>query len=219
MDLLKKLGQIGAVYKDYHFVYKSGKHGPHYINPDDLLPYLPQIPDLGRTLASKFRHQVDVVLGPDFGGNYLALLTAVALGEEGDAVMWVATRKLSEEEGGGFIIEPDRGFERFLSGRRVLIVEDLLTTGSSVVQVRDVVAHHKANAVGISAVVNRGGVTAKVLGLPSLEAAVDVQFEAWDPGDCRLCKATFPIVEDIGHGGDYKQSHSGYRGGYIKLRS
>jgi orotate phosphoribosyltransferase len=163
MDLLKKLGQIGAVYKDYHFVYKSGKHGPHYINPDDLLPYLPQIPDLGRTLASKFRHQVDVVLGPDFGGNYLALLTAVALGEEGDAVMWVATRKLSEEEGGGFIIEPDRGFERFLSGRRVLIVEDLLTTGSSVVQVRDVVAHHKANAVGISAVVNRGGVTAKVL--------------------------------------------------------
>jgi hypothetical protein len=50
-----------------------------------------------------------------------------------------------------------------------------------------------------------------------LEALASVSFAAVDPDECALCQKEVPIVEDIGHGADYKAEHPDYAGGYVKL--
>ncbi len=99
------------------------------------------------------------------------------------------------------------------------MVEDLLTTGGSVLKVCREAEKHGAEIIGVSVICNRGGVTAEQLGVPRLEALASVSFAAVDPGECELCKNNVPIVEDIGHGESYKAEHPDYEGGYIKLLS
>jgi hypothetical protein len=61
-------------------------------------------------------------------------------------------------------------------------------------------------------------VTAEDLHVPRLEQLASVQFNANDPADCPECKARAPIVEDMGHGDDYKKEHPDYVGGYVTLQ-
>ena len=104
-----------------------------------------------------------------------------------------------------------------LKGKYVLVVEDLLNTGDTVKKVVAQVRRHGGHVIGVSAICNRGPETAESLGVPRLEALASVDFEVLDPDDCRLCQAKIPIVEDIGHGGKYKELHPDYPGRYKKL--
>lgn len=214
LDIMAELEVAGAVLLDRHFVYKSEKHGSGYINPDSLLPILPQLQGVGEGLTARIA-KPDVVLGPDFGGNYLAFQAAEAFMRQGKPVKWVATKK----DGDDFIIEPDRGFEQLLPGKSVWVIEDLLTTGGSVAKVCRLAESHNAHVRGVSVVVNRGGVKAQDLGVPRLKAIANVHFEAIEANDCPLCEQGRPIVEDIGHGSNFKANNPDYKGGYIKLLS
>jgi orotate phosphoribosyltransferase len=118
--------------------------------------------------------------------------------------------------GVGFAFER-AGFAHHLTGKRVLVVEDLLTTGGSVIGVCREVERHGGTLVGVSAICNRGGVTAAQLGVPRLEALATVSFEAVAAQECPLCAARVPIVEDIGHGAEYKAQHPDHPGGYVTL--
>jgi orotate phosphoribosyltransferase len=213
MDIMQELASAGAVLLDKHFVYKSQKHGSGYINPDRLLPILPRLQGVGEGLASEDARP-DVVMGPDFGGNYLAFQAAEAFSRRGQLVNWVATKKTDDDD---FVVEPERGLEALLPGMSVWVTEDLLTTGGSVAKVCRLVESHDATVLGVSVVVNRGGVTAKDVGAPRLEALANVSFEAVEAKECTLCDYGFPIVEDIGHGATFKTNNPDYHGGYIKL--
>jgi orotate phosphoribosyltransferase len=212
MKVLEELDKAVAVLLGRHFVYKSGKHGSGYINPDDLLPVLPQLQDIGMEMAPE-DVTPDVVLGPDFGGNYLAFQTAEAFFRKGKPAKWVATKKSGDD----FVIEPDRGFEILLPGQEVWITEDLLTTGGSVAKVCRLAESHGAHVLGVCVVVNRGGVTAQDIDVPRLVAVENVSFDAIDADECPLCADAIPIVEDVGHGANYKLAHPDYPGGYISL--
>jgi orotate phosphoribosyltransferase len=111
------------------------------------------------------------------------------------------------------------GFTSQLTDKRVLVVEDLLTTGSSVRKVCRQAERYGADIVGVSVVCNRGGVTASDLGVRRLAAIANVNFEKFDPDACPLCEQQIPIVEDIGHGDKYKLEHPDYPGSYVKLLS
>ena len=100
----------------------------------------------------------------------------------------------------------------------MLIVEDLLTTGGSVEKVAREIEKVGGSVVGISVVCNRGGVNAEQLNVPRLTALAEVDFTAVEPADCELCAIHTPIVEDMGHGDDYKKEHPEYAGGYVKLQ-
>ena len=104
-----------------------------------------------------------------------------------------------------------------IKNNNVLVVEDLLTTGGSVAKVCRQIEHLGGNVIGVSAVVNRGGVTAEDLGVPKLNALAEVSFEAVDHVDCLLCKEEVPIVEDVGHGDKFRRANPDYAGGYEKL--
>lgn len=217
MDILQELKTRRAVFIDQHFVYAKGGHGPKYINIDPALPDIEFIDTIGRLLAQPFIvSKVDTVVAPAIGGIPLAYATARRFGQmlhDTPKAVWADKVKVDGQN--DFAFERD-GFMRQLSGKRVLVVEDLLNSAGSVMQV---VAHAReagAEVVGIAVVCNRGPETAKSLGVP-LHAIETVKFDMFDAADCPLCAAHVPIVEDIGHGSEYKREHPDYIGGYVRL--
>lgn len=208
MDVLAELEKIGAIFTGKHFVYASGKHGSGYINMDIMFPHTELVSKLAKDLAAPFAGQFDTVAAPATGGIVLSVLTALSTGTKG---VW------ADKAGEGFAFER-AGFVEQIKGKRVLVVEDLLTTGGSVEKVCREIEKAGGTVVGVSVVCNRGGVTAEALNVPRLTALANVSFEAVDPGVCELCKSGMPIVEDMGHGDDYKAENPEYPGGYIKLQ-
>jgi orotate phosphoribosyltransferase len=161
---------------------------------------------------------IDVVAAPAVGGIILAGFTAAALDRPNDQPWEKAKAVWADKQGDGFGFER-AGFRDVLEESEVLVVEDLLTTGGSVKKVCDQIAYCGGNVSGVSVIVNRGGITAEQLGVPRLESLAQVSFSAVDEAECELCVNHVPIVEDIGHGGEFKQEHPNYEGGYIKLLS
>ncbi len=213
MDVLQELESARAVLTGRHFVYKSGKHGSGYINMDMVFPDVSLTRQLCALLADPFRGEgIEVVAAPAVGGIVLAALTALALDgpARGVAAVW------ADKDGDGFAFER-AGFADRLAGRTVLVVEDLLTTGGSVLKVCRQVERSGGTVRGVSVVCNRGGVTAEQLGVPRLEALASVDFEAVDESDCELCRAGVPIVADVGHGAEFEAGRPDYAGGYVRL--
>lgn len=219
MDIMQQLEQAGAVLLDKHFVYASGKHGSGYINMDPLFPNTKLLWQVGVELWAPFvETRIEVIAAPATGGIALAYAAAFSLHHEVDVGSGgpVIPAVWADKSEGGFAFER-AGFTSHLRGKRVLVVEDLLTTGGSVVKVCRQVESEGGEVIGVSAVVNRGGVTATDLGVSRLEYLAEVSFEAVDAEECMLCKRFVPIVEDIGHGATYKQHRHNYQGGYVKL--
>ncbi len=209
-DIMQRLSNAGAVLLDYHFVYKSQKHGSGYINMDPIFPDVSLIASMAALMVRPFESEFDTVAGPATGGVVLAFAAASQTPGVRPAAVW------ADKDGDEFRFER-AGFVDHLIGKRVLIVEDLLTTGGSVAKVAAEVERHGGFVIGVSTIVNRGGVTARQLGVPYLEALANVSFEAVDASECPLCDAGVPIVVDIGHGRAYKVAHPDYHGGYIEL--
>ena len=210
MNVLAELEKIGAVFTGKHFVYTSGKHGSGYINMDMMFPHTELVAQICRELAAWFAGEFDTVVAPATGGIVLSVLTARETGTKG---VW------ADKGGeGGFWFER-AGFTQQVADKRVLVVEDLLTTGGSVEKVCREVEKVGGKVIGVSVVCNRGGVTAEALQVPQLQALAEVTFTANDADNCPECRAGMAIVEDMGHGKDYKKEHPDYAGGYEKLQS
>lgn len=210
MNVLAELEKIGAVFTDKHFVYTSGKHGTGYINMDMMFPHTELVAEICKELAAPFADEFDTVVAPATGGIVLAVLTA----RETD------TKGIWADKGGesGFWFER-AGFTQQVAGKRVLVVEDLLTTGGSVEKVCREVEKVGGTVIGASVVCNRGSVTAETLQVPRLHALAEVAFSAVDIADCKECQVGVPIVEDMGHGDDFKKEHPDYAGGFVRLQT
>jgi orotate phosphoribosyltransferase len=214
MNVLQELDSAGAVLLDRHFVYTSGKHGSGYINLDPLFPNVGLMAKICARLVEPFLGEFDTVAAPAVGGIELAVLAAAAADndERPVAVAW------ADKNDNGFRFER-AGFEQHITGKRVLVVEDLLTTGDSVAKVCDQARSLGAELIGVSVICNRGGVSASDLGVPVLAELATVNFTAVAEAECELCANAEPIVEDVGHGGAYKERHPDYQGGFVRLLS
>lgn len=221
--ILERLDQSGSVILDEHFIYTSGQHGSGYINMDPIFPNISLVSEIVSSMLVPWdTSSIQTVAAPAVGAIELAVLAADAittdryntgaLMERDVAVVW------ADKNGKEFAFER-AGFVKHLTGKRVLVVEDLLTTGGSVLKVCREVEKQGGVVIGVSVIVNRGGVTAEQLGIPRLEALAEVSFTAMDAEACELCRDGVPIVENIGHGAEYKVAHSDYRGGYKTLVS
>lgn len=212
MDALRQLEERNAVLIGGHFVYTSGRHGSAYINLDLILPDVTHAARLCSELAAPFRGQVDVVAAPATGAIVLAVLTALAMSDNGKdvAAVW------ADKRAGEFVVERV-GFAERLRGRDVLVVDDLITTGGSLMKVCREVMLLGGNVIGVSAVCNRGRITAADVGVPRLESLAQVDFESFESTNCPLCVAGSPLVENIGHGQRFKEEHPDYSGGYVRL--
>lgn len=198
-EALQILENVGA-FRAGHFVYTSGRHGDKYINKDAAFISPREVSRLALAMAERMADtQPDAVVGPAVGGALLAQWVAHHLaeicGRDVDAVY-------ADKDGqGGFVVK--RGYDKRIAGKKVLIVEDLVTTGGSIKKVVDAVQPTGAQIVGAIAICNRGGVTKEMVGAPRFEALVNVMLDSWDADTCELCKRGIPINTDVGHGKDF----------------
>ncbi|MBI3459291.1 orotate phosphoribosyltransferase [Candidatus Azambacteria bacterium] len=195
IDLLIK---VGAIIKDSHFVGTSGKHMPVYINKDALLPKTKYTSQVGVMMAEKFKNKkIEVVVAPAVAGIPLSQWTAYHLSRLiKKEVLAIFTEKTLENDQ---ILK--RGFDLAIKDKRVLVVEDIATTGSSVKKVIESVRKAGGKIVAVCVMVNRDSqlVNSKTIGVPFFSLAT-YKVPSYEPKDCPLCKKGVPINIQFGHG-------------------
>jgi len=171
----------GAILKG-HFLLASGLHSPIYWEKFRVLESPIYTEQLCRMIATHFQKQnIQVVAGPTTGGIILAFETARQLGVRGI---------FAEKEGNG------RAFRRGFSinpGERVLIVDDILTTGNSTRQVMAAVTKQGGLVIGIGILVDRSeqGVD---FGVPLFSCLRSIT-PTYTPESCPLCTKNIPLVK------------------------
>lgn len=201
-EILHRLESIGAIVRNSHFEFTSGRHSATYINKDAIFPYTSTIQFLCQCIARYFllnKINYEVVVGPEKGGIILAQWTASAATQYRPDKEKEVLAVYAEKEGKEFLLR--RGYDKLMKGKEVLVVEDNLTTGASVKSVVEVAREAGATVVGVGALCNREGVTVCDVGnVPILYSVLDLQLVSWLPQDCPLCKAGIPINTQLGHG-------------------
>ena len=201
VDILRK---IGAVITDDHFVYTSGKHGSVYINKDALYPHTAETSEVCRIMAEIFKDkEVEAVVGPALGGIILSQWVAHHLSVlKGKEVFGVYTEKDATDNQ---VLR--RGYDLVIKGKKVLVVEDLTTTGGSVKKVVDSVRAAGGEVVSVCVMVNRDpvNINESTVGAPFVAADV-LEAQAFDEADCPFCKENRPINTKIGHGKAYLEA-------------
>lgn len=174
--------ETGAV-MDGHFLLTSGLHSPRYVEKFNVLQKPVYTERLCRAMAEKFKDaNIETVVGPVTGGILLAHETGKALG----------TRAIfTERENGKMTFR--RGFTLH-EGERVLIVEDIVTTGGSIREVIDVVKEHGGIPVAVSMLVDRSGGRATFGDVPST-ALLHMDVQTYKPEECPLCKKGVPMTK------------------------
>lgn len=167
-----------------HFLLTSGKHSSIYLEKFTVLQNPKVTEKLCKQIAKHFKSKkVDVVLGAAIGGIILAYETAKQLGVRGIF--------MEREEGK---LKLRRGFD-IKEGERVLIVEDIVTTGGSVMElIEELRANYKCEIVGTGLLINRSGhdIDFKA-GETYALARIDVN--SYEEKDCPECKAKVPITK------------------------
>lgn len=207
-NLLTVLHQLGAIVTNDHIVYTSGRHGNSYVNKDALYPHTAAASMVGAALARHFAElDVETVAGPTVGGVIMAQWTAYHLSQLcGREVLAVYAEEEQTDTGKRRVFR--RGYDALIAGKRVLVVEDVMTTGGSARLVVDAVRAASGTIVGVGALCNRGGITAVDLAVPTLVALTELPLESYPADECPLCAAGIPINPRLGKGAAYLRQHA-----------
>lgn len=166
--------ETGALLRG-HFVLTSGLHSPNYLQCARVLQYPKLAERLGRAIADSFRdRRISCVVAPAIGGIVIGHEVARAIG---------ATGIFTERDGNGEMTLR-RGFT-LSEDERVLVVEDVITTGGSTRETIEAVIAAGGKVIGAASVIDRSGGTADV-GVPR-SALATLQVETYDPAKCPLC--------------------------------
>lgn len=179
-ELIQNLKESGAMLNG-HFLLTSGRHSGVYIEKFRLLENPEYLDKICAEMASHFSSDdVDVVLGAAIGGILLA----------GGVGRYLIKRHIFTErvEGSmelrrGFSIEPHQ---------RVLIVEDIVTTGSSVFEMIELVKNINAEIISVVCLADRSK-NRKDFGVNNI-AILNLPSDDWEPEVCPLCKQGMPIT-------------------------
>ena len=172
-----------------HFLLTSGLHSGLYVEKFNVLQHPEYTEKLCAEFAEHFKDMgIETVVGPATGGIILSQVTARLLG---------VRSIFTERENGvmtfrrGFHLEP---------GEKVLIVEDVVTTGSSIKEVVNAVNAQQGDIVGVGLFVDRSGGTAD-FGVPKEKVypLLHLSVPTYKPEECPLCKAGVPITERGSH--------------------
>jgi orotate phosphoribosyltransferase len=180
-EVLFLFEELNALLKG-HFKLSSGLHSEKYLQCAIVLQHPVIAEKLAKELAAKFEtEKIEVVIGPALGGVTWSYEVARALG----------VRSLfTEREEGKMTLR--RGFS-IKEGERVLVVEDVVTTGGSTKEVIDVVNASGGIVVGVGSVIDRSdkpvdfGVKFKSL--------AKLKVQTFKEHDCPLCKAGTPVLK------------------------
>lgn len=171
IDVVEILKECGALLEG-HFLLSSGKHSNRYCQCAKLMQYPDKTEKVISIVAEKVKGLgIDVVVGPAMGG----ITAAYELGRQ------LGIRAIFTERENN-VMTLRRGFE-IKPGEKILIMEDVVTTGKSSVETANVLESFGGEVVGIGCIVDR---KSSEIHLP-IYSAVELEFETYDSGSCPLC--------------------------------
>jgi len=159
IEILKESG----VLQEGHFLLSSGRHADKYLQCAQVLQYPNYTGELAEGIASLWdQDKIDVVIGPAIGGIIVSYAVGQALGK----------RAIFTERSDGKM-NLRRSFQ-IKDEERVLIVEDVVTTGGSVIEVIDLLEERK---------------------IYPYRPLLTMDIKTYSPDDCPLCKANIPFTK------------------------
>ena len=180
-EVVERFRRTGALLEG-HFVLTSGLHSTQYLQCALVLQYPAEAEAFGRAIAERFgAGEVETVAAPAIGGIVIGWEVARALGVRS---MW------TERENGRMTLR--RGFA-VRDGERVVVVEDVITTGGSTRETVEAMREAGANVIGAASVIDRSGGRAEV-GVPRVALAT-LDVPAVSPDACPLCAEGVPFVK------------------------
>ena len=177
-DIFKETGAL----LEGHFLLTSGRHSNVYFQCAKVLQYPQYTEAVCRKITDYFKDfEIDTVIAPAIGG--------IVVGQE--VARQLNKRSIfAEREDKALTLR--RGFS-IEEGERILVCEDVVTTGGSVFEVIDIVKQNKGHVVGVGFIVDRSN--GKVdFGFKQV-SAMKMNAESYDPADCPLCKKNIPAVK------------------------
>jgi len=181
-DVLKIFKDANALLEG-HFLLSSGLHSQKYLQCAQVLSYPNYAKKLCGRLASKFKNKkIDVVVGPAYGGIIVAYELAHALG----AKALFTERKDS-------IMQLRRGF-KIEKAQRVLVAEDVVTTGKSVKEVLKLLKRYRPKIVSVVSLIDRSG-TMRPFGNVAFTSLAKINIATYKKKSCPLCKKRIPLVK------------------------
>jgi orotate phosphoribosyltransferase len=182
VDVMSVLRQTGAVMEG-HFKLTSGFHSKYYLQCAKLLQYPAKTFELADSAAHEFADilnpgNIDTVISPAMGGILFGYMLGLRL-----------SKKMIFTERKDGAMQLRRGFD-LKSGEKVVIAEDVITTGGSVFEVIEICKNAGAEIKGIICIVDR---SENVKFDYPLNHLIKLQVEKFDPESCPLCKSGIEI--------------------------
>jgi orotate phosphoribosyltransferase len=203
-EVIEILTKVGAVISNSHFVGTSGLHFDTYINKDALLPHTESVSEICTLFAEKYKDKdIEVVVSPAVAGIPFSQWTAYHLTKlKSREVLSVFTEKTPENDQ---IFK--RGYENYIKGKKVLILEDSTQTGGSIMKVVNSVRQAGGEIVGVCVMVNKDPekINTISLGVP-FDALSVLPVATYTEEECPFCKKGIPINTMVGHGKKFLES-------------
>ena len=179
--LLKLIKETSAIIEG-HFLLTSGRHSNVYIEKFRILENPSALDDVCRGMAEIVKNdKIDLVLGAAIGG----ILISGGVGRH------LGVKHIFCERVNGRM-KLRRGFS-IAKGQRIVIVEDIITTGGSVMELIELAGKQGAEIVHVVNLVDRSSGDVD-FGVPST-ALLTIPSESWEPENCALCKQGMEIAQ------------------------
>jgi orotate phosphoribosyltransferase len=180
-QVIQKFRETGALLEG-HFVLTSGLHSTIYLQCALVLQHPREAEEFGRSIAANFQDvNIQTVAAPAIGGLIIGHEVARALGAR---FIW------TERENGEMVLR--RGFG-ISPGERVLVVEDVVTTGGSTRETVAALQAHGAKVIGAASIIDRSSGKADV-GVPRIALAT-LDVASVEPVACEACKRGEPAIK------------------------
>ncbi len=180
-DILQIFKDTGALLQG-HFKLTSGLHSGTYFQCAQVLQYPWEAEKICSLIAAHYKNEdIDLVASPAIGG--------IVIGYEVARLLKVRSI-FTERKNGDMTLR--RGFQ-IKKGEKILVVEDVTTTGGSVKEVMEIMKKHQADIVGVASLVDRSGgkATFKV----PFYSTFEMEVTNFSPEDCPLCKKGIPLTK------------------------
>jgi len=179
LDVLALLSKTGALLHG-HFQLSSGLHSSSYVQCALLLQSPRNAKAIGEALGRRVKGmRAQKIVAPAMGG----LIIGYTVAEYLDLPMIFTERKDGK-------MALRRGF-RVLQGERVVVIEDVVTTGKSTREAADVVAKHGGLVFGYGSILNRSGIENPFD--KTFESLLSIELDAFDAASCPQCKQGVPL--------------------------
>lgn len=218
--------RIAEVFTNKHFVYTGDDHGDGYVN------YRPLGAEGGETLLREVcehlvrkmlvgvpveKYKNIVILGPETMGA--KMVQQISCMTETELPYNIHTRTFVKDPHKAKSFLWDANPEKILDENSlVLWIDDLLNGGTTFQTTAPMIYYYGAQVHSVGVIGDRSGLTPEILSVRRITSLEQFRLRRYPEAECPSCKSKKPIVEDLGHGGRFKELHRDYHGGFVTAR-